>query len=57
MDFTEPFTFTETTSKTYTVYSYNYHIDQIKLNSTQMRYFGWMKAAIGMLYAGPIQSY
>ena len=32
MDFTEPFTFTETTSKTYTVYSYNYHIDQIKLN-------------------------
>ena len=32
MDFTEPFTFTETTSKNYTVHSYNYHIDQIKLN-------------------------
>ena len=32
MDFTEPMTFTETTSKIYTVHSYNYHIDQIKLN-------------------------
>lgn len=32
MDFLEPFAFTETTSTTYTVHYYNYHIDHIKLN-------------------------
>ena len=32
MEFTEPLTFTETHSETFTAYSYNYHIDHIKLN-------------------------
>ena len=32
MEFSEPLVFTETTSNTFKAYSYNYHIDHMKLN-------------------------
>ena len=32
MEFSDPLIFTETISNTYKAYSYNYHIDHIKLN-------------------------